>query len=70
MGSKILNALKNDSLAVSFVYLKLRRECKQGYVKVGESRWGWDYRKVNKIMCFFESGYAFEGYDFWHFKVC
>lgn len=37
LGSKISNALKNDSFVVSFMGLKLRRELKEGYVEEGES---------------------------------
>ena len=50
-GSKISNALENDNFAVCVIDLKLRRESKEGYMKVGESKVGLDYRIVNKIMC-------------------
>lgn len=36
--------------------LELRRDCQEGYLKVGESRWGLDCRIVNKIVCSFEGG--------------
>lgn len=31
---------KNDSSAASFIYLGLRRECSEDYMKVGESKVG------------------------------
>ena len=37
-GSKISNALRNDSFAVSFMYLELRREAKDDYVTVGRKQ--------------------------------
>ena len=48
------------------MHLKLR-ECKEDYMKVGETRQELNYRKV-KIMCPLEGGYTLEGYYFWHFK--
>ena len=38
-GSKISNALENDSFAVAFLYLELK-ECKEDHMKVGESKVG------------------------------
>lgn len=40
LGSKIPNALKNNNVAASFMHLKLRRGCNEGYMKVGESKVG------------------------------
>lgn len=48
------NASWNDSFAVSFVHLELRRECKKDYVRAAESkaeiglRGSYDYGKVRK----------------------
>ena len=60
-GSKMSNAPENDSFAVSFIHVELRRDCKRDYVKVGESNVGSVYRIVNKILCFLEGGYASQG---------
>lgn len=37
-GSKISNASENDSFEISFIHLELRREHKEDYKKVGESK--------------------------------
>lgn len=37
-GRKISNALENNSFAVSFVPLNLRREYKEDYMEVGKSK--------------------------------
>lgn len=37
-GSKILNALKNDSFAVCLIPLELKRDHKEDDAKVGESK--------------------------------
>ena len=39
-GSKTSNALESNSLAASFMHLGLRRECKEDYMEVGESKTG------------------------------
>lgn len=74
--SKILSALTNDCFAVPFIHLELRREYKEDYLKVGESKVGkslLDYRIVNKILCcsleddYFSEGSEKEDYS-WHFK--
>ena len=53
-GSKISNAPENDSFAVLFVHLELKREHMEDSRKVEESKVGkslWlDYRIVNKVM--------------------
>lgn len=40
LGSKISNALENNSFAFSFMHLELRKEFKEDYTKVGESKVG------------------------------
>ena len=55
--SKISNAPENDSPAVSFMYLTLRRECKKITWRWKKARLGLDYRIVNKIMCSLAGGY-------------
>ena len=49
-GSKISNAPENNSFALSFMHLKLRREFKEGYSKMGESEEGLCL-KMMEIMC-------------------
>lgn len=49
--------------AVSFMHLELRRELKEDYMRVGESKVGFKYRIANKIICSLESGHALEGGD-------
>lgn len=39
-GSKISNAPENNNFAASFMHLKLRRESKENYMEVGESKAG------------------------------
>ena len=39
-GNTIANAQENNSLAASFIHLKLRRWHKEDYVEVGESKAG------------------------------
>ena len=51
LGSKISNSPENANFAVSFILLELRREQKEDYMKVEESKGRLDYRIVNKIMC-------------------
>lgn len=51
--------LQGITVLVSFMNLKLSRECKKDYMKVGEARLGLDYRIINKIKCFLENGYAY-----------
>lgn len=46
-GSNISNLLESDSFTVSSVHLDLRRERKEGYMKVAETRQGLYYRIVN-----------------------
>lgn len=58
MGSKLLNALDQDSFAVSFMDLKLERE--RFTLRREKVRWGLDWRII-KIMCFFQGGYALRG---------
>ena len=60
--TKISNALANNSFTTSFKHLKLRKEHKEEYLKVGARKVGLDYRIVKKIMCFLKGGYAFKGY--------
>lgn len=57
LGSKISNAPEKNSFAISFMHLRLRTECKEDYLGVGESkaRQGLHYRVV-KIMCSLEGG--------------
>lgn len=50
------------------MFLDKRREWKEDYKEVGESKGGLGYRIVKKIMCSFEGGYALEGLYFWNFK--
>ena len=56
LGSKVSYTLENN-IAVSFVHLNLRREQKKDYKKAGESRWGLDYRILNKVMCSLEGSH-------------
>lgn len=45
-GSKIADALENNSFTISSMHLKLRKECKKkDFMKVGESK-GLDYKIV------------------------
>lgn len=39
-GSKLLSTVENNSCTVSFMHLRLRRKCKEDYVKVGGSKVG------------------------------
>lgn len=39
-GSKTSNAPENASFAASFMHLELRRQCKEDYMRVGESKAG------------------------------
>ena len=39
-GSRISDVPENDNFATFFLYLKLKRECKQDYMKVEESKMG------------------------------
>lgn len=52
----ISNAPENNSSAVSFMRLKLKRECKEDDVEMGESKGGLDCRRV-KIVCSLEGGH-------------
>ena len=54
--SKVPNALENNSLAASFLHLKLRWDGKEGYMAVGECKAVMNYRIVSKIMGFLEGG--------------
>ena len=47
--------LENNNFAARFIYLKLRREHKEGYTKVGESQVGAGLQTV-KVMCSLEGG--------------
>lgn len=38
LGSKISNAQDNNSFATAFMHLRLRREFKEDYMRVGESK--------------------------------
>lgn len=64
--------LQRMSFVVPFVHLELRRESKEDYMKVGESKVGLDYRIVQKILYSLECAYASEGSKkrglLWHFK--
>ena len=51
-GSKIVNSPENNSFAVSFIHLRLRREPKEDYTEVGESKAGIGLQD-RKIMCLF-----------------
>lgn len=55
-GSKISNVSENDSFAVSFVQVEIRKKGKKDYTKVGENKVGLDYRIVNTIIGSLESG--------------
>lgn len=46
----------------SFFYtFRIKEECKEDYMKMGESKVGLDNRIVKRIMCSLEGGYASEG---------
>lgn len=49
-----------DSFALSFIHSKLRKECKEDYLKVGGSKAGIRLQTV-KIMCSLEGGHPLEG---------
>lgn len=51
LGSKISGALENNSFAVSFMHLKLKKGC---IYRWKEAKGGLEYRIVNKIMCFLD----------------
>lgn len=51
------------------MHLKLGRECKEDYLKVGKNLMGLDYRIV-MIMCSLEDGYAFQGVLLLAFQSC
>lgn len=51
------------------MHLKLGRECKKDYLKVGKNLMGLDYRIV-MIMCSLEDGYAFQGVLLLAFQSC
>ena len=40
LGSKISVALENNNFAVSFIHLQLRRDHKEDYIMMGESKAG------------------------------
>lgn len=65
VGSKISTSPKNDNFAVLCIHLELRRELKEDYMKVRESKAGkfllLDYTIVNKIIYSIEGGYASKG---------
>lgn len=65
LDSKISNA--SEITVCSFFYvLGIRREFQEDYTRWEKTRWGLDYRTINKILC--SCGYSFNCYFFWHFK--
>lgn len=50
------------------MHLVLKREHKEDYFRGGEASRGLDYGLVNRIMCSFEAGFSFEGFENRHFK--
>lgn len=57
-GSKISNAPKNNSFVASFMPLKLRRDCMEDYIRMGESKIGiglqQDYMRSSMITAYFK----------------
>lgn len=59
-GRMISNALENDSYAISFIHLELRRGERTLTERREKARQGLDYRTVDKIMYFLEGGFNFK----------
>ena len=58
--SKISKALESNNFAVFFNACGIEEGTPRRFVKVrwGKTRWRWEYRIVDKITCFPESGCA------------
>lgn len=82
-GSKISNALENDSHVVSHIHLELRSGHKESYIKIvydygamsiriaiKKARRGLEYKIVSKIMCSSYGVYTFEGSGKEAFQSC
>ena len=67
-GGKDLKGSGEGQFCNFFHTFGIKKEQKEDYIKVGESRVGRDWIIVNKITYFLEGDHTFQGYFLRHFK--